>query len=264
MRARLGTRAPFGTALLVAVVAVSALAACGDDKAGSGSAPDVDGTEWVSSDVVGHQLVEGTEIRLAFADETISANAGCNTMSGGYAFDGSTMQVDVLAMTEMGCEPALTDQDAFLQGFLTSAPTVELDGDTLTMTSGEEAVTMIDREVAEPDQPLEGTAWQLDGIVQSEALRSVPSGVQASLLITDGGTAEVDTGCNSGTTSVEIGDDTLTFAPMAVTLMLCEEDANSVQDAVLGTLDGEVTYQIDSDRLSIRRDDGSGLEYVAR
>jgi heat shock protein HslJ len=50
---------------------------------------------------------------------------------------------------------------------------------------------------------------------------------------------------------------------MAVTLMLCEEDANRVQDLVLSTLSGEVTYEIESDRLSIRAADGSGLDYRA-
>jgi hypothetical protein len=51
---------------------------------------------------------------------------------------------------------------------------------------------------------------------------------------------------------------------MAVTLMLCEDPAGSVEQAVLATLAGEVTYQIESDLLSIRAADGSGLDYRAQ
>jgi heat shock protein HslJ len=249
-------------AVLATAFALCALAACGDDDGGSSAEPDVDGTEWVSSEVTGHELVAGTEIRLTFQNGRVSANAGCNTMGGEYTFDGSTMSVAAMEMTDMGCEEQLAAQDEFLATQLGSGPTVEVDGDLLTLTSGEATMTMIDSEVAEPDLPWEGPTWQLDGIVEREAVSSVPQGVEASLVIADG-MATVDTGCNSGTTTVEVGDDTLTFSPMAVTLMLCEDDANAVQDAVLRTLDGEVSYEIDADRLSIRRDDDSGLDYTS-
>jgi hypothetical protein len=45
--------------------------------------------------------------------------------------------------------------------------------------------------------------------------------------------------------------------------MLCEESANEVQASVVGTLVGEVTYEIEADRLSIRAADGSGLDFRA-
>jgi heat shock protein HslJ len=71
-------------------------------------------------------------------------------------------------------------------------------------------------------------------------------------MITDG-TAAVETGCNAASTSVEVTETTLTFSPMMVTLMACPPDETALQDAVLAVLDGEVTYEIESDRLSIRR-----------
>ena len=248
-----------GAALILPALAL--LAACGSDDA-AGSPPDVVGREFVSTEVSGHELVDGSTIRIAFETDTLSANAGCNTMNGGYSFDGDTLQVETLAMTQMACGEALTDQEAFVSGLLTNEPTVTLDGDELTIASGDETITMLDRQVAEPDLPVEGTDWMLDGIVANDAISTVPIGVEASLLIEDG-QASIDTGCNQGATSVAVTDTTLTFDPIATTLMLCEESANEVQASVVGTLVGEVTYEIEADRLSIRAADGSGLDFRA-
>ncbi len=250
--------------LLAGVICLGFLAACGDDDDGAGgSPPDIDGREFVSEEVQGHELVPDSQIRIAFQDEALSANAGCNTMNGGYAFDGSTLEVEMLATTEMACEEPLMAQDQFVSELLMGGPTVTLDGDTLTITSGDTVVTMLDREVAEPDLPLEDTAWTLDAIIANEAVSGVPEGVESTLVIGADGSAAVNTGCNSGSTSVTVGDGTLTFDPMAVTLMLCEGDGGSVEQAVLATLAGEVTYSIERDVLSIRAADGSGLDYRA-
>ena len=234
------------------------LGACGSDDS-SGSVPDVDGREFISTEMVGHQLVDGSTIRLAFEDGSVAANSGCNSMSGGYSFDGDILQVEMMAMTEKGCDEALMDQDAFLSGFLTSGPTVAVDGDEMTLMSGEEQITFLDREVADPDRPLEGTLWIVDGIVSDDAVSSTPDGSPEATLMIEDGQANVDTSCNSATTTVEVTETTLTFGPMATTLMLCE--FHDLETAVLTTLSGEVEYEIEAGRLSIRHPDGTGLEF---
>jgi heat shock protein HslJ len=248
---------------LVIAPALLVLTACGsDDSSGSSdvSASDLDSREFLSTDVVGHQLVEGSDIRLAFTAESLSANAGCNTMNGGYTIDGDTLQVEMLATTEMGCAEALTDQDAFLSGFLTGAPTVALDGDEMVLMSGDEQITFLDREVADPDRPLEGTTWVAESVVSDEAVSSVPTDIEATLVIDDG-RASVDTGCNGGMTSVEVTDTTITFGSMATTFVLCE--FQDFEDALMSTLTGEVEYEIEADLLSIRLADGWGLDFRA-
>jgi heat shock protein HslJ len=250
------------SALLLAP-ALLVLGACGsDDSSGSDdvTAADLDGREFLSTEVEGHQLVDGSEVRLAFDDVTVSANAGCNTMNGGYTIDGDTLEVEAMAMTQMACDEALMDQDAFVSGFLTSGPTIVLDGDELVLTSGEETITFLDREVADPDRPLEGTTWVVESVVSDQAVSSVPGGVEATLLI-EGEQASVDTGCNSGTTTVEVTDTTITFGPMATTLALCE--FQDFEDAVMSTMTGEVEYEIEADLLSLRQPDGSGLDLRA-
>ena len=242
------------TKLLIPLLAAGALVmgACGSDSS-SGNSPDLDGREFSSTSVDGHDLVEGTDISIAFMDGSLSANAGCNTMGGDYELEGDTLEVGPMFSTEMGCEPALMEQDEWLADFLMSGPAVSLDGDELRL-DGDDATTinMLDRESADPDRPLENTLWVVDGIVANDAVSTVPEGATASITITDG-MAAVETGCNAGSTSVEVTDTTLTFSPMAITMMACPPAETELQDAVLAVLDGEVSYEIEANRLSLRR-----------
>ena len=75
--------------------------------------------------------------------------------------------------------------------------TVTLDGDTLTLDDGTVTLTLVDKEVATPDQPIEGTLWVVDGIITGDAVSSVPEGVTASMRIVDG-QAEVHFGLQHG------------------------------------------------------------------
>ena len=106
-------------------------------------------------------------------------------MSGAYSIDGNRLATSQLSMTEMGCDAARQAQDEWLAGFL-GGVTFDLQGDTLTLADGRVHLTLLDKEVATPDQPLEGTSWVLDGIVSGDAVSSVPSGVTAAIQIAGG------------------------------------------------------------------------------
>jgi heat shock protein HslJ len=103
------------------------------------------------------------------------------------------------------------------------------------------------------------------GTVTTDAVSSVPAGAEASLTITDG-TVAVDTGCNVGSGGVEVGEDTLTFGPIAVTERACADEIMQLEAAVLAVLQGEVSYEVDGTSLSLRTEgpDGEiGLELTA-
>lgn len=99
---------------------------------------ELSGGTWKSQSVTSpdHQLVQGSTIAMTFKPDSISVNAGCNTMSGGAAIAGDTLVVTQLASTMMGCEQALADQDQWVQEFLTSRPTIELLGADLRLAKG--------------------------------------------------------------------------------------------------------------------------------
>ncbi len=263
--------------ILLPVLAVTALglAACGSDEAvsdtstastaasgssGAGSV-ELDGSTFESTAVDGHELVAGSVITLGFADGSLSANAGCNSMVGAYTIDGDVLQASTLASTLMACDEALMAQDTWLSELLTAGPTVALDGDTLTVTGADATITM----TKQADASIEGTKWVLTGTVANEGVSSLPSGAVGSLTITDG-QAAVETGCNNGSGAVEIGDGILTFGPLATTRKACSDELNALEATTLSVLDAEVTWTISGDSLSLRKaaaDGEVGLEYTA-
>jgi heat shock protein HslJ len=250
-------------ALLVLVtVLATTLAGCIGGPGGSGgpgasgggpgaSAPRVglDGRTFLSTAVDGRILVAGSQVRLGFEGGAISASAGCNSMSGTYAVDGGTLVARSLATTEMGCDPALMAQDAWLADLLTGA-TIGLDGDTLMLTKAGVRVTLVDRVVADPDRPLVGTRWVLDGIASGSAVSSVPVGVTATVTFTDG-RVDVEAGCNHGGGAVKVSGSTLDFGVIGLTKMACEAPAMAVERAVVAVLSGTATYTVEAGRLTV-------------
>jgi heat shock protein HslJ len=112
--------------------------------AGPPTAADLDGRTFLSTGATGVTLVAGSTVRLVFTADTIAANAGCNSMSGGYAIDGGVLEVGMMAMTEMACQEPLMAQDTWLAAFLDGA-TAGLAGDTLTLAKGGVTLTLLDR-----------------------------------------------------------------------------------------------------------------------
>ena len=159
----------------------------------------------MATEVVGFDLVPGSEIRLTFEGDRIGAAGGCNQLSSTWALEGDVLVVGDMASTMMACEPAaLMDQDTWLSSFLTSDPTVALDGDTLTLTVGQSAITLVE----EPDQTLEGPTWTFESILSADAVTSVAVARPPTLTFA-GGQVAVDTGCNTGSGTYEataIGD----------------------------------------------------------
>jgi heat shock protein HslJ len=263
------------TALALLTLSALALAACGSDDdspaatdslPGVGAAPaaaDLEGRAFEATSVTGHELVADSTIELFFDADRVSARAGCNSMNGGYTISDGTLEVAAMASTMMACSDELMAQDTWLNEFLSSGPAIALDGATLTLTGDDAAITLAEIEGA----PLVGTTWNVTGTVANEAVSSVPGEAVASITIADDGTVAVETGCNSGSGPVEVADTTLTFGAIAVTMRACTDEAvNELEASVLTALQGEVTYEINGDSLSIRSGEGAdavGLEFTA-
>lgn len=256
------------TAIALLALAGLTLAACGNDddgaaeSTGTPTAEDLSGRGFVSSDVTGYDLVDGSEITMNFLDDAVSVNAGCNSMNGGYEIADGEFVVGQFAMTMMACDDPLMEQDTWLSEFLASSPSISLDGSTLSFSGDDVTITLEEIESA----ALIGTAWTVTGTVANEAVSSVPMDSAASITIADDGTVAVNTGCNTGSGSVEVGDDTLTFGPIAITKMACPPEQTALETSVLAVLQGEVAYEINGSNLSLRSGDGTdqvGLELTA-
>lgn len=256
---------------LVGIVLVTALAACSVASAPSpppsspgATVPSLDGHTYLSTAVEGATLVPGTRVRLTFADGGLNASGGCNTMGGRYAIDGGRLTAGQLSITEMACDDARQQQDEWLARLLGGAA-IDLQSDVLTLAEGTVRLTLLDEEVATPDQPLEGTSWVLDGIVAGDAVSSVPSGVTAVIQVA-GGRVQVNAGCNTGGGTVVVAADaappTISFGPIGLTKMACQPEVMAVESAIASVLTGTVGYAIDGDALTLTAGD-RGLTFRA-
>lgn len=250
---------------VVALVALLTLVSgCGG---GSPSAPaagaELRGRTFESSAVTENgaprALVPGTRVSLAFTDDgRLRAQAGCNTMSAPVTLAGNRLELGEFATTTMGCDAPRHDQDQWLADFLATKPTLAIDGANLTISSGSTEVTMLDRTVANPALPLEGTHWTVDTVVHGQAASSTPPGATATLDF-KGDTVAVDTGCNTGSGSYQELGDKIRFGPIATTKKACEPEIMSLEQAVTTVLDGTVTYAIDADQLTLTHPSGTAL-----
>lgn len=201
-------------------------------------------------------LVPGSEIRFTFDSGRLGIQAGCNSMSGEYALDGTTLQVGALATTEMGCDQPLMDQDAWVAG-LFDGPVELVTGEDAAITSGDVVLTLADRREVHPDKPLVGTKWLLDSIGtggDDGAVSSVPQGVVAYATFEDGQVLLYD-GCNGGSAPLTVQGDTLTVGDRTQTLRGCTGATAEVEKAVGEVFSDEVDFAITEDVLTLTRGD---------
>lgn len=250
--------------ILLAALVVSLLAVapgCGDRSAGGGQGKDLRGKVFVSSSVTEQgkprALVEGTSIELNFTDDgRLIAKAGCNMMQGPVSLGGGKLSVSDLSTTAMGCpSPDLGKQDDWLMKLLGASPSWRLDGGNLVITGSDAEIVL----GTEAPAVLEGGTWTVDSLVTGDAVSSVPGAVAASLAFADG-KVNVFTGCNSGSASYRVDGRAITFESLLHTDKACGPDEMLVEKALLAALDGQVTYKIDRQRLSLTNAKGDGVQ----
>ena len=218
----------------------------------TGSAPttaDLDTRTFIVTDAQGHDLVGGTMIALRFERGQLGISAGCNQMGGAYQVVDGMLAVGAMMTTEMACDEPLMAQDAWIGAFVNGAA-IRLAGDTLTLSKDGVTLTATDRAVVQPDPPLEGTTWVVDGLIVNRAVSSLPAGVTATLELADG-EVRVHSGCNSGSGRAQVGDTAITFGPIATTRMACGDAAMAVESHVLRVLSGDVAWSIEAGSLTL-------------
>ena len=283
--------------VLLAALALLATAACGSSDGttlpepvgtqptgtepnGTQPAGDTDpfgDTVWqlVAGSVDGNQLalLDKHPITISSDEEgSVGGTAACNSYGGTYTGeandDGSvTITIGALSMTEMACSPDEVNQleTAYLAA-LARVSSADSDGDTLTLTAAGVELSF-EAQVPTPDASLTGTTWVLESLVAGGTASSGVSstvGTEATLTISDDGTASGSGGCNQFDGALEIDGDRLVLSEYVETDMACEPAVMDQDDAVLAVLSGGSTWSIDGDVLSLQLDDGSGLVYRAK
>ena len=120
-------------------------------------------------------------------------------------------------------------------------------------------IDLLDRRFADPDHPLEGTVWQIDGIIDGDAVSSVPGEVRATVRFEDGRVAVEVADCNEGGADVEIGSSTLRVGPLVMTEPACAGAPVEVEAVVVAVLEGRIDYAIEAAPLTLTSPSGKGL-----
>ncbi len=128
------------------------------------------------------------------------------------------------------------------------------DGDTETIpASGERETTTT--EATTTTTAASSTAvgdWTIDSLTTAGTATEAPEG--ATLSLTEG-RVNVATGCNTGMADAEIGDGTVTLGPLGTTMMACEPELMTWETSLVAFLEGELTYEVTDDALTLTRDD---------
>ncbi|ALG13621.1 META domain-containing protein [Kibdelosporangium phytohabitans] len=241
---------------VVIVGALGLLAAgCGGGgtTAPGGNQPNLSGQVFLSKSVTEdgkpRQLVDGTRIRLEFTQQgEIRVRAGCNHMSGPVDTSNSRLSADGLAVTDMGCDKPRHEQDTWLTGLLGSKPEWRYDGTTLTLKSGATQIQLATEQPAD----LEGPTWVADTVVDGNTATTV----QAPAWVTfKDGAVEAGNQCNQLGGRYQATPEKVTFREVTTTQAGCPQ-----ADEILPLLDGELTYRIDDETLTLTKPSGKGLQ----
>lgn len=141
---------------LAAILILGACTSGAGDRTAEPALGDLEGRTFVSTGDTtgpdGEPLVKGTDVNLTFAADSVSASAGCNTMSGPISVQDGVLILDGgLATTEMGCDPARMGQDQWLAELLSAEPKLSVDATSLTLESKETVITLTDLDLLGPD-----------------------------------------------------------------------------------------------------------------
>ena len=121
------------------MAAAGLLLALGACMTPAADAPSLAGTSWRFTSIDGAAPV-GERATLEFGDR-LTANAGCNGLSGTWKLEGAKLVAGPLMATRMFCEGKM-DQEAAVSPVLSGNPTVALEGNRLTLTGGDHSAVL--------------------------------------------------------------------------------------------------------------------------
>ncbi len=154
-----GARAAVETAYLAALGKVATYAIAGETlelRTAEGAvglrykvavAPSLTKTRWVANTINNgkggaESVVADSTVTAVFAEDgTVAGSGGCNTYSGTYTVDGTSLSFGPLASTQMACaDEALSQQEASFFAALERVSTYAFDGDNLELRDADGAL----------------------------------------------------------------------------------------------------------------------------
>jgi len=220
---------------------------------------------WMLTEIAGPDGTMTTPLTiptLTFEDGAASGNASCNQYFGPYEIDGSSITFGQLASTQMFCgEPGVMDQEAAYLAALASVDTWSIDGEALTLSSGDTALLRYEA----ISQDLAGSSWDLIAYNNGTGgFQSTVIDVPVTAFFEEDGTLSGAGGCNSYTGSWETDEGSIEIGPLASTAMACEPDLMDQEARYLVVLQEADTYRVDATTLEMFDAEGTRLVQYLR
>lgn len=221
---------------------------------------------WMLTEIAGPDGTMTTPITiptLNFEDGSVAGNASCNQYFGSYEIDGSSLTFGPLASTEMFCgEPGVMEQEAAYLAALASVDTWSMDGETLTLSSGDTEVLRYEA----ISQELAGSSWDLIAYNNGTGgFQSTIIDVPVTALFEEDGTLSGTAGCNSYNGTWETEENSIEIGPLASTAMACAEaDVMDQETRYLAALQQADTYRVDAMTLEMLDAEGTRLVQYQR
>jgi heat shock protein HslJ len=244
--------------LTAAAVLVPLAAACGSERAGSGTAQveqPVTGVRWS----VDRVTVDGTTHR-APADAHVKIDSGraegsygCNNFSAKAAFDGDRIRLSDTMATEMACEnKPMAFEKALARTLSESELKAQVDSDRLTLTTDDGDTVHLSKA---KDAPLHRTKWTVTS----------PDTDGRAHLTFDGkkGTVSGRLGCNHVNAKATVRDGHITLGRPATTRMMCEGSLMDTERTLLRLFNGQLRYGVDHRTLTLTSENGTSVRAVA-
>ena len=197
------------------------------------------------------------------ADGRTLVATGCNSGQGRASLSDGKLEADDLAVTQMGClDPAVADQETFVMSVVGARPAMVLDGDLLVLRTDAAEIRFLDRKVADPDRPLEGTRWRVDGMFDHQMARSI-AGPKGELVLS-GGRVRLIGPCSDVEGPAVVSGTTVTFGALTTgTGRPCDQAQEEAQAEVVRVLAGPVRATVKAATLRIEHPSGRGISLLA-
>jgi heat shock protein HslJ len=246
--------------LTAAAMLVPLMAACGSEKADSGSGSvgagkPVTGVRWsVDSVTTGgktHKAPTGAHVTIDKG--RAEGSFGCNNFSAEATVDGDRVRLGKTMATEMACEDKpMAFEETLARALSDRELKAQVKSDRLTLTTQKGDTVRLSK--AE-DAPLSGTKWTV----------TTPRADGRAHLTFDAqkGTVSGSLGCNKVNAKATVRDGNITLGPPATTRMMCEDSLMADEKTLLRLFDGKLKYGVDHQTLTLTSANGTTVRAVA-
>lgn len=231
--------------ILLALVAMAGVAACGDDGDGAPAVSSIPPTPWTlvaGIDVAGWEDVAPS---VTFEHGKAAGSTGCNRFTAPYSVDGEKLDLGQVAVTQMACAGSAGEVERAFLDALEQVRTWRIEGDELVLGSDD------DKPLLRFRVPTPVGAWVATSILNGDAVTSPIAGTELTATFTSDGKLTGSAGCNTYTTTYRGSGGAISIAQPATTRIMCPEEVMVQEMAFLAALSATTNYRVEGSRLSL-------------